>query len=119
MFMIQVTAKPGYSLTEIEKEIAGEIDRVKMNPPGRREVERSLNSVKAGLIYGLQSIGGKADRLNSYQFFTGKPDGFNEDLARFTSLTESSVQSAAKKYLTEGRVVFSVVPMGRTDLAAQ
>jgi predicted Zn-dependent peptidase len=40
----------------------------------------------------------------------------DDRLARFRAVTPASVQGAARRYLTEGRVVLSVVPQGQTQL---
>jgi len=64
-------------------------------------------------------FGGKADQLNMYYFYTNQPDYFNEDLARYKSISASQITESARTYLRDnGRVVLSVVPEGRTELAA-
>jgi predicted Zn-dependent peptidase len=62
-------------------------------------------------------FGGKADLLNNYLFHTGNPDYFEEDLARYRSLAPSDVRAVALRFLRPERVVLSVVPEGRRDLA--
>ena len=58
-------------------------------PPSEREVQRFQNQSEAGLLRGLERVGGfggKADLLNHYYFYTGDPDYFEEDLARYRAL---------------------------------
>ena len=65
-------------------------------------------------------FGGKADQLNAYEFYTGRPDYFAEDLARYTSLDPDDIQAVASRYLRDdARLVLSVVPQGKKTLAAQ
>ena len=65
------------------------------------------------------AFGGKADQLNSYFVQTGNPDYFNEDLARYKALDPDDISSVAQTYLRDdGRVVLSVVPQGKKELAA-
>jgi zinc protease len=64
-------------------------------------------------------FGGKADQLNAYFAQTGNPDYFQEDLSRYKALDPVDVQSAIRTVLRDDqRVVLSVVPKGKTDLAA-
>jgi len=117
--IIQVTAKPDITLGQIEEEVRNELAALREDPPTSREVERARNSIRAGFIYGLQSTAGKADQMNSYQFFWNDPGAFGKDLGRFESVTPSDVRDAVRTFLGEGSVAFSVVPQGRTDLAGQ
>ena len=65
------------------------------------------------------SFSGKANQLNEYFFYTGNPDYFNEDLQRFKSVDPADISAAAKKYLrSDARIVMSIVPEGKKDLAA-
>ena len=71
-------------------------------------------------MYALASVAGKSDRLNRYATFRGKPDLFNEDLARYRRVTAADVKRVAGKYLVNRpRVAVSVVPNGRRDLEAR
>jgi zinc protease len=62
-------------------------------------------------------MGGKADQLNLDYFRTGDPDYFEEDLARYRALDPNDLQAAAARYLGAGRVLVSVVPEGKQELA--
>lgn len=118
-FIITVTAKPDVTLSRLETEVGKELSRLAGEPPSVREIERAQNSIRADFIYGLQSTAGKADRINGYQFFWGDPGAIRKDLERFERVTAADVQDAVHRYLDDRRVVFSVVPEGREDLAAQ
>ncbi len=118
-FQIIATARSGHTLAELERVIEEEISRIQQTPPGAREMGRAVNQYEAGFLDRLESVATKADLLNNYYSMTGDPDFFNEDLARYTALDPDDVTSAAQTYLKKnGRVVLSVVPEGRTDLAA-
>ncbi len=122
VFQITATARSGHALPELEKVIQEEIDRVKVQPPTVHEVGRAVNQFEAGFLDRLErvgSFGGIADQLNDYFTETGNPDYFNEDLARYKSLDAGSVAAAATTYLRDdGRLVLSVVPEGKRELAA-
>ncbi len=117
--MIQVTAKPGVTLSEIEKEVREQVEALRNKPPEARELERARNSIRANFIYRIQATDEKADQMNAYNFFWGDPGAFGKDLARYQEVSPEDIQKHAQTFLTGSRVVFSVVPLGRTDLAAQ
>jgi zinc protease len=123
MFLVTATAREGHGLAEIEKVIAEEISKVKNDPPATRELERAVNQIESAFYGALERVGGfggKADRLNLYEFYAGRPDYFTEDLARYTSLDPRDLQSAARTYLKDdARLVLSVVPAGKKSLAAE
>lgn len=115
MMIVQSTAKPGKTLDEIEKEINLEIERIKNAPPTQEEMTRALNSIESGSIFGLENVLGKADQLNNYATFVGKPDYFQADLDRYRKVTPADVQKAANTYLTANRFVMSFVPRKAGD----
>jgi len=122
-FILIVTAREGHGLSEIEKVVSEELAKVERDPPATRELERAVNQIEAAFYGGLERVGGfggKADQLNAYEFYAGRPDYFAEDLARYTSLDTDDIQAAASRYLRDdARLVLSVVPQGKKNLAAQ
>ena len=111
MMIVQSTAKPGKSLDDIEKEVNIEIENLKTTPPTAEEMTRALNSIEASSIFGLQNILGKANQINSYATFLGKPDYFQTDLDRYRKVTPADIQRVAKTYLTKDRFVMNFVPL--------
>jgi zinc protease len=119
-FSIVVTARSGHGLDEIKKLVDEEVAKLKDAPPADRELERFQNRTEAGFFDRLERVGGfggKADQLNAYYFRTGNPDSFEEDLSRYRALAPNDVQAAAFQFLGGGRVVISVVPEGKKELA--
>ncbi len=102
--------------------IATELDKLEIEGPTQREVDRTVNGYEASFLDRLERIGGfggKSDALNGYYFRTGNPDYFNEDMARYRAVSVDDVTAMIQTYLRDnGRVVLSVVPEGRPDLAA-
>ena len=111
MMIMQSTAKPGKSLDEIEKELNAEIERIKNEPPTADEMSRALNSIESSSVFGLQNVLAKADQLNNYATYNGKPDYFQKDLDRYRKVTPADVQRVAKNYLTSNRFVMQFVPL--------
>ncbi len=110
MFIVQSTAKPGKSLDDIEKDINVELERLKKDAPTKEEMDRAVNSIESQSIYGMQTVLGKADQMNSYATFLDKPNYFQADLDRYSKVTAADVQKAANKFLTKDRFVMSFVP---------
>ena len=119
-FEIVATARSGHSLSELEKVIQEELDRVKAEPPTQREVQRAVNQFEASFLDRLEAIGGfggKADQLNAYFTRTGNPDYFNEDLARYKAVDPGDVRAVAETYVrNDGCVILSIVPQGKKEL---
>jgi len=118
-FWIVVTARSGHTLTEIEHAVHEELNAIKNKPPSQRELERAVNQYEASFLDRLENIGSTAALLNTYVRLTGNPDYFNEDLARYKAIDPSDVQTIAGNWLLdEARVVLSIVPNGKKELAA-
>jgi zinc protease len=118
-FVITATARPGRTLRELEKVIQEELDRLKIEAPQLRELQRAINQYEAGYLSSLELVSRKADMLNAYFTQTGNPDYFNEDLSRYKAISPEDVRNAALMHLrNDSRVVLSVVPVGKEELGA-
>jgi zinc protease len=118
-FIIIATARSGQTLNELEKVIQEEINQLKAEPPTARELQRAVNQYEASFLRRLESVEAKADQFNNYFMFTGNPDYFNEDLSRYKAVETKDVRAVTLTYLRDdGRVILSVVPQGKKDLAA-
>jgi zinc protease len=119
-FLVAATAAPGRSLDELATVIDEEIERMSRTGPTTDEMERSVAQAEAHFVYQVQTVGGfggKSDQLNAYNVFLGEPGYFAADLARYVEATPESVTEAASTLSLQDRVLLSVVPRGRTDLA--
>jgi zinc protease len=115
------TAAPGHTLSELERAIFDEIARLGADGPTDDEIERGRVQAEAQFMFRLQTVGGfggKSDQLNAYNIFVGDPGYFDRDLARYQTVTRTSIQQAVRRYLDPiRRVTLSIVPRGRLDLA--
>jgi zinc protease len=119
-FWMRVRAKPDVDLDRIETTVAEEVARLAATPPSQAELERAINGRVTGFVSSLETVEVKADRLNDYLYFTGNPDFAEQDLARYRSLTPADIQRVARQYLAgRNHVLISIVPTGKTELAAQ
>jgi len=120
-FQAVATAAPGRTLTELEGAISQAIVNFVDQGPNAHEIERCQAQAEANFVYRLQTVGGfggKSDQLNAYNVFVGDPGFFERDLDRYRRVTAASMQRVARDWLApERRVLLSVVPRGRRDLA--
>jgi zinc protease len=115
-FQITATAKPGVKLEDLEAAIDAEIAKLKTEPPTQEELERAYNARESSFVYGLQTVGGfggKSDQLNQYAVFLNQPGYFQTDLLRYRSVTPADVMTVANGYLTDKRLVLTVMPKQR------
>ena len=113
-FMIMATARPGQGLDKIQAVIDEELDKLRKETPTAREMTRALNQTEASFYRNMERVGGfggKADQLNAYFKAAGTPDFFDQDLARYRTVTAAQVQAAVDRYLPKDRrVELSVIP---------
>jgi zinc protease len=119
---VTATAAPGHTLGEIETAIFEEIARLAADGPTDEEIERGRVQAEVQFMLRLQTVGGfggKSDQLNAYNVFLKEPAYFDRDLERYQVVTRSSLGQVVNRYLDPGRrVTLSIVPQGRTALAA-
>ena len=115
-FQIDVTPKPGQKVVDINRIVQAEIANVINTGVAPRELQRAQNLYKASFLNRLASVLGKAEVLNSYNYFVGNPDYVQQDAARYERVTVADVQRVAKTYLGRPKIVLTVVPEGKKDM---
>jgi zinc protease len=122
-FELRATARPGHDLTELQRVIDAELAKLADSGLTTRELERAQNGFEAQFLEHMERVGGfggKADELNYYNYFLGTPDGFQRDLDRYRRVSLAEAQQTVRTYLTGAhRVVLSVVPQGKRELAVK
>ena len=109
---------PGRTLPELQGHIEQVLARLAAEGPSARELEQAKNATEANFLRRLETVNRKADELNGYYVRTGNPDGFAGELARYRGVTAADIQRVARDYLRAPRVILSVVPEGKPELAA-
>ena len=115
-FQIDITPKPGQKVADIDRIVQAEIANVINTGVAPRELQRAQNLYKASFLNRLASVLGKAEVLNSYNYFVGNPDYVQQDAARYERVTAADVQRVAKTYLGRPKIVLTVVPEGKKDM---
>jgi zinc protease len=112
-FYIQVTARPGHSLGEIEQAVDEELARFLKDGPTAEELLRVQTQSLATFLRRIDRIGGfggKSDRLAQYAVYTGNPDGYKITLQRIREATSNDLRSAANHWLSDGNYILEVQP---------
>jgi zinc protease len=118
-FMVTITPRPGNSLTDLEAAADAIIERIKNEGPTAEEVQRATAGEELAFVRGLESNLGKAFRLANGAAIHGDPGYFLREYEKTVAVTPADVKRVASQYLTAGRIVLSVVPNGKTDLASR
>jgi zinc protease len=115
-FEVSVTPKPGQKVADIDKVVETEIANIINQGVSQRELQRAQNVYKASFLNRLASVLGKAEVLNSYNYFVGNPDYVQQDAARYERVTAADIQRVAKTYLGRPKIVLTVVPEGKREM---
>ncbi|MEP6678118.1 MAG: pitrilysin family protein [Betaproteobacteria bacterium] len=116
-FQVQAIARPGHTPAELEAAIDAELARLAADGPTQAEVDRARSVYEHDLFRGLERVGGRANRLNFYNQYTGDPGYLAKDLERYRKITPADVKRAVAQYLgKDARVVIHTVP-GEKKLA--
>jgi len=120
LFQIVATAAPGHTLADLEPAIHEELAQLAATGPSDEEMDRERIQAEASFVYRLQTLGGfggKADQLNAYNVYLGRPDYFGDDLQRYLSVTRHDLASAAASLVPAAATAVSVIPAGSVELA--
>jgi predicted Zn-dependent peptidase len=121
VFSINVVAKEGHSLAEIEPITEGIVTQVREHGVTADEVDRAKRVIVSGMLRSVERLGGfggKADQLNYYEMRKGDPGYLSQDLARYRAVTPEAVQAFAQKILLpDRRVVLEIEPAPKAAAA--
>lgn len=112
-FMIEVSPRPGASLTTIETTVDSVISslRDQLVDPSEIIAFARLNGVRA--LTSLQPRSARSDTLAQSELWAHDPNAFAKQLASADRLTPEDIRRVARQYLTASRVVISLVPAGK------
>ncbi len=120
IFSIEVTAKPGADLDEIEEAI----DRISAaffaKGPNRDELKRAKTKINASAVRGLERIGGfggKAVTLAQGALYAGDPGFYKTRLNWINAADTKSVQYAFREWAGKPYYQLNVLPFGKHEVA--
>jgi predicted Zn-dependent peptidase len=109
-FIVEILARPGKDLAEIQKETDAVIQELLAKGPTPAELDAARTVFYSGTARGLEGLVSRAHLLNMMQVNYGDPNALSRDLARYATLTPKAVAEAGRKWLGSGRVVIEVKP---------
>jgi zinc protease len=116
---LTITPRPGHTLTAIEAAADAIIEKLKNEGPTTEEIQRATAGLEFAYVSNLQSNLGKSLSLADGAGYHGNPGYFQTEYQKMLAVTPADVKRVANKYLTKGRVVLSIVPMGQSNQAAK
>jgi zinc protease len=118
-FSVDVTPRANQQTQRLAQVADEEIRRIAEGGITDRELARAKNSYIASFLDRMASVREKASQLAYYDHMTGTPDYVQQDAARYERVSAADVQRVARQYLMRPKVVLTVVPTGKTELALQ
>lgn len=118
-FQIQVTAKPEKTLTEMEKSIDEILSDIFKNGVTQSEIDKAVTGSEVQVVNSVATALGKGNALAANYFLTGDANNINKQMEFYKRITPQEVLEVAKKYILQPKVVLSVVPLGKPELAAK
>jgi predicted Zn-dependent peptidase len=91
LLVLDVTARPETSPTQLEEEVEREIDHLYHDGVSETEVRRATSLIETDLAASLQSAGERADRLSMFATYFGEPALINEQADRYREVTTDQV----------------------------
>ncbi|MFN3426866.1 MAG: M16 family metallopeptidase [Candidatus Thermochlorobacter sp.] len=111
LFFINAIAAQGASLSELEREIDAELQRLVNGDLSEEELQKAKNGYEMGLLKSFSMVRSLADNLAYFHTFFGSAAEINRELERATGITLEDVQRVAKRYFSNvGRVVLHWLP---------
>ncbi|MFT7722687.1 MAG: pitrilysin family protein [Roseateles sp.] len=105
VFDIEVVARPGASLDEIEQRVDAELARLAAEPPTAAELAQARATLETQLLQRLEKVTSLADLVNHYNQMAGDPGFVGQDLARYAALAPADVSAAVARWLQKDRRV--------------
>ena len=116
---LTITPRPGVSLTDLESAADAILDTLKVDGPTAEEIQRATAGLELNFVNGLESNLGRSMRLADGLGYDNDAGSFQTEYQKMLAVTPANVKRVANKYLTKGRVVLSVVPLGKAQLASK
>ena len=117
-FEIVVNVKPGVDPAVVSKRLDALIDQFVREGPSAPEVSRVATGVVTDAIGGLETVGGKAQRLAEGALYSNDPDQYRKELAAYASVTPGEVTAALQKWLLRPVYALTVEPGARAEEGA-
>ena len=107
-------ANMGVELTDIEKAIVEQIEKVQNELISDLELKKLQNQIENQFVNQLSSVEGIAENLAVYETHYGDASLINTEINRFLAVTKEDIQRVAKQYFNEkNRLVLFWLPKAK------
>jgi len=88
----------GVDPSQVEGAMNEEVERMKAEPIGDRELQKLKNQIEFDAATGNQSMAGIAESLANYHTYFGDANLINTEVERYLAVTPEDIQRVAQKY---------------------
>lgn len=99
LFTLYAQPLPGRGAADVERALAGEIDRLRDEPPSPRELEKAKNGIESSFVFAQDSLFYQGMLLGEYEL-SGGWRRLDEYLPAVRAVTPADLQRVARAYLT-------------------
>ena len=110
IFHVVVDLKPGQDPAKAEQVIARELERLRKEPISAAELQRVLIGTESSFVWGLEDLMGRAERLQSFNHYTGDPGYAETYIKRLRAVTPARVQATVADLLGKPRAEILTKP---------
>ena len=108
VFSVTAQLMPGQEPAEIEREIDGLLEQVKLELISDRELQKAKNQIESAFVFAQDSIFGQAMKIGHYEAVGGWRL-MNDYLDGIRKVTREDIQRVAKEYLDRDRRTVGVL----------
>jgi zinc protease len=120
VLVVLATLRPGVETAAAEAAIDHEIERLRDQPVGAPEMERTLNRIETAFVTRLESAERRADLLSMFTTYFDEPERIASEIERYRSLTPEAIHQAARLHLApDHRVKLRYVPKVEPAVATE
>ncbi len=111
LFYLSATPLPGKGASEVENALDQEIERLKKELVGSRELEKAKNQIESSFVFGQDSIYFQAMLLARHEI-TLSWKAMDDYLPSIRRVTPEDIQRVTREYLTpDNRTVGTLIPL--------
>ncbi|MDT8321538.1 MAG: pitrilysin family protein [Xanthomonadales bacterium] len=119
-FVVVQNPASGESLAEMEEAVRETLREFAARGVNEDDLQKFIAGYESGQVFGMQSVAGKARQLAHAETFTGNPATATDDIQRYADVTTGEVVRTFRQFIEDQpAVILSIVPNGRTELAAR
>jgi len=105
VFHVSAVLKPDADLAQVEKAIEEEMEHVMQAPLAQKERDRAVTAVEASFVWGLEDLLARAQKLQDYNHYLGRPESIDDDRARYRTATPQGIQAVAAQFFGKDKRV--------------